>query len=269
MNNQSILLSPTQDPNVKIKTKTYKKGRIIHFGSRFWGRMAQIELSVKLISWLFKNRKLYNYCLVYNFYPCEMAAAFFAKIFLRKRIIIDFEDDYMYQSSKKNYKFYFNIVKKIPDTVICINKNMTNYFPDKLTYIFNGFINLDYANSCSYKFHEGIKLLFAGTLDNIRGVDLIPDLIKALKTKIKNFEIFITGSGPFENEIRKWNYSEVTYLGFVSSDKFEKILAEADAYLVLQKPDHTFSLGSFPSKIEYYSKYKKPIFKIELINQFD
>ncbi|GEM_PF-3332855 len=264
MQRGSYILSPTQDSTINKPTKSFNQGYVIHLGSSLTGRLAQVFLAFKMISWLVVNRKKYNYCLVYNFSPSEILAAFFAKKILRKEIIVDFEDDISLQTKNKFYNSYFKLVKNIPDVIICINKNMVNYFKGKKTFVFNGFIDLGYIDYIDFELKEKTIFLYAGALDSIRGVDLIPDLIRSLRKKLSIFSIVITGSGPFEKVIRDWDFKEISFLGFLDSYEYEKILFKADIYLVLQKPDHPFSLGSFPSKIEYYSKYKKPIYKIEL-----
>ena len=264
MDNGAKILSPTLDSKIIKPTRTIKIGKVLHFGSRFTNRLAQISIAIKLIKWLIIHRNSYDYCLCYNFQPVELTAAFIAKYVLRKRIVVDFEDDYLLQSKNRFYNQYFRFAKKIPDAIICINKNMKNYFPNQEVYVFNGFIDLSYTGSLNFNLNEGIKLLYAGALDEIRGIDLIPDIVNLLRRRLKCFQILITGSGSYEDIVKGWDFKEVTYLGFLSSDDYNSTLAEVDAYLVLQKPDHPFSKGSFPSKIEFYSHYNKPIFQIEL-----
>ncbi len=265
MNEGSLILSPTKDSLITEATKTIRIGQIMHFGSRFNSRLAQLSMLIKIILYLIRTRKTFDYCLIYNFYPVEIIAAGFAKYILRKRIIMDFEDDYLLQSKKKFYKYYFSKVCGIPDQVICINRNMRKYFSNKEVYVFNGFINLPFLENNKFTLRNGMKFLYSGTLDNIRGVDLIPEIVKRLRNDITNFKIFITGQGPLEKFVKQFNFSEVFYLGFLQQSDFSKILMEVDAFLVLQKPDHKFSLGSFPSKIEFYSQYEKPIYKVELL----
>jgi glycosyltransferase involved in cell wall biosynthesis len=269
MNKGSVILSPTQDSTISKPTKSLKKNNVIHIGSPYIGRVAQLHLAIKIIIWLAVNRKSYDYCLIYNFSPAEIFAAFFAKKILKKTVIVDFEDDILLQTRNKHYARYFNLVKNIPDSVICINKNMIMYFKHKKTYVFNGFVNLDYTKNVNFELKDGMVFLYAGALDEIRGVDLIPDLVGSLKKKLNHFSILITGSGPLETKVNKWSFKEVSFLGFLNNAEYEKVLSKVDACLVLQKPDHPFSLGSFPSKIEYYSRHKKPIYKIELKDVFN
>lgn len=264
MDKNAMILSPTQDSRIISSSKSIKVGSVIHFGSRFTGRFAQISMAFQIVKWLLINRKIYDYCLFNNFSPGELPSMFVAKYLLNKRILIDFEDDYLKQSRNKIYPYYFKIAKSLPDAIICINRDMTRYFSQKKVYVFNGFIDLSYVNTVDFNLREGSKFLYAGTLDEIRGVDLIPDIVKAVREKLKSFTINITGSGFLESEVRLWNFEEVKYLGFLSPENYSKVLSKTDIFLVLQKPDHPFSRGSFPSKVEFYSKYKKPIYRLIL-----
>nr|WP_298994237.1 hypothetical protein [uncultured Polaribacter sp.] len=264
LNKEAKILSLTEDSKIQKETKSYSTEEVVHFGSKFNGRIGQLFMMLKLIKWLYVNRKTYDSCLCYNFSPSEILSSFFSKLFLRKKIIVDFEDDYLLKNNSKLYKFYFSLVKRIPNYIICINKEMVNYFPNKKTFVFNGFINLDYAQNIDFRLQDDFTLLYAGALDDIRGVDLIPDLVRNLRLKYKNFKINITGSGPLEREINNWNLPEVNFFGFLNSKDYNNVLIDSTGYLILQKPDHPFSKGSFPSKIEYYSKFKKPIYQITL-----
>lgn len=264
MGENSQILSPTEDSKIRIPTLSFRNQNVIHFGSRFTGRLGQIIKAIKIIFWLTSNRSAFEYCLCYNFYPAEILASTYAKYILKKELIIDFEDDYLLQSKNKFYNIYFYFVKYLPDRVICINENMQKYFLNNKTIVFNGFINESNLEILNYELDEGFNLLYSGALDDIRGVDLIPELIIVLRKKYQNFIITITGSGFLEDFVKSWNFPEVRFLGFLSTEEYIKILKESSGFLVLQKPDHPFYLGSFPSKIEFFSKYKKPIYKVEL-----
>ena len=220
-------------------------------------------MAFNISKFLYKNRNNYNFCLIYNFYPTEIFAALFAKYFLNKKIILDFEDDYLLLTKNIFYKLYFSIVRNIPDEVICINRNMINYFIHKKTYIFNGFIDMSYMKNMKIDLKEGSIFLYSGSLDEIRGVDLIPEIVRSLKKILKDFKIYISGSGILEKKIKTWDIKEVVFLGFLNENDYLKIIEISNFCLVLQKPDNKFSTGSFPSKVEYYSKYKKPIFYID------
>lgn len=188
------------------------------------------------------------------------------KLFFKKKIYVDYEDDY---TKREDWNFCHKKIEPVlRHTVagaICVNKKMVKYFPHKKNIVVNGFSNLNYMKSIDFKISNGSILLYSGSLDTIRGVDLIPELVLELRKHIKNFKIIITGKGPLETLVKSWRYPEIDYLGFLQHDEYMDVIKKADAGLVLQKPDHPFNTGSFPSKIEEYAHFQKPIYILELV----
>ncbi len=266
MKKGSFIVSPTEVEEYQIKTNYFEEENIFHFSNLKEKRISQVFMTFQIIKFLFKRRKFFEYCLVYNFYPCEMMVAFFVKFMLQKKIIVDFEDDYTKINKSILYGIYFNLVKFIPDKIICINELMKNHFDKSKCFVHNGFFNLNYYKNINTEFKDNCKFLFSGTLDEIRGVDLIPDLINSLRKKVNNFKLIITGSGKLENLVKSWDFKELTYLGYLDECEYETLIQEVDFCLVLQKPDMPFNAGSFPSKIEYYAKFCKPIYILDTIN---
>lgn len=261
----SYILSPTSNNQIKRRSKNFRNDYVIHFGSGiFWGRFGQLYMTLKILYYVFTRRKEFDLLLSYNFYFPYILIGIFSKYILKKEFVIDFEDDYTLTKRNKFKNLLFNLIKGTPDVVICIHEEMTKQFKKNVTSIvFNGFIDLDY--SVDHEFYDGMTFLFSGTLDDIRGADLLPDLCNALSQVIDNFRIYVCGSGPLEDKIRNWNNEKIVFKGFLTNLEYKRLLSESDAFLVLQKPDHPFSRGSFPSKIEQYSSFKKPIYSVDQI----
>lgn len=254
-------ISSTSDVPNGQRIKAWRNGKVLHLA--YWslpGRLGQILQTIVLFCWLWQRRREYEYCLVYDFDLPAYLAPLAIKILLRKRLYVDYEDDYTKQ--RKNYlkNFLEKLMRKTVDGAICINERMVHYFIGKPVRVLNGFADLEYTKFTNFNLRDGMTFLFSGTFDNIRGIELVPDLVNALRQRIKNFKIFITGSGPLLSMVKNWNYPEVKYLGFLSDADYAEIINKVDACLVLQKPDHPFSSGSFPSKVDEYAKHKKPIF---------
>lgn len=257
----SKLISPTNDVPRGQYIKTWQNGNVLHLA--YWslpGRLGQILQTIVLFSWLWQHRQEYEYCLAYDFYLPVFLAPLAVKIFLGKKLYVDYEDDYTKQ--RKNYfkNFLEKLLRKTVDGAICINDYMTRYFVGKPVRVFNAFADLKYAKLIDFGLHDNMIFLFSSTLDEIRGVELIPDLVQVLRQYIKNFKILITGKGPLRSLVEKWSYPEVKYLGFLNDEIYLQTMQQIDVCLVLQKPDHPFSLGSFPSKVDEYAQFKKPIF---------
>lgn len=261
MTKGSKWVSPTTDVPKNKCTQTWKNGHILHLAYRsLLGRLGQILQTISLFGWLLRYRREYSYCLVYNFYLPIYLAPLAVKFLLRKRLYMDYEDDYTTRRKNHFKNALERLMRQTVTGAICINEHMTRYFIGKPVRVFNAFADFKYTKSTDFSFRDGMVFLFGGTLDKIRGIELIPDLVSALRRRIKNFKILITGNGPLRPLVESWDYPEVKYLGFLDDVAYARTIKQADAYLVLQRPDHPFSLGSFPSKVDEYAEYNKPIF---------
>jgi len=255
-------VSPTRNVPKGKSTKEWQNEGVLYLAYKPFPchRLANILQAISLLGWLWRYRREYSYCLVYNFIWPIYLAALGVKVLLHKPFYIDFEDDYTTQRKNWLKDSLESLVRRTVDGAICTNEHMTRYFIGKPVRVVNCFADLEYSKSADFSFKDGMIFLFSSALDNIRGADLIPDLVRALRQHIKEFKVLITGTGPLRPMVEGWEYPEVKYLGFLPDEDYASIIKQADACLVLQKPDHPFSLGSFPSKIGEYAKYKKPIF---------
>jgi len=261
MGKGSKWLSPTGDvPMGKITTR-YESGDILHLGYLSLPlRFGQILQTVSLFLWLWRHRTEYEYCLVYNFYLPVYLAPFVIKLLLRKRLYIDYEDDYTKQRKSRFKNFFENVLKKTVTGALCINAGMARDFQNKPVCVLNAFSDLGYLKTSNFSLRENMVFLFSGTFDEVRGIQMVPALVEALRKQLEKFSIIITGAGPLLPLVQSWTYPEVRYLGFLNNQDYADIIKKTDACLVLQKPDHPFTWGSFPSKIDEYAEYKKPIF---------
>lgn len=261
MNHASYWLSPTYDLYLDGDTFDWAHDQVLHIGyGRLRGRPAQLYQTFQLMRWLVRHRSDLDYCLVYNFDLPYFAAAMFAKYVLRKRLVVDYEDDYVAVRRSRFKNALTRIIRRTTDAAICVNESMVDVFdPDVATCVMNGFADLSYAETLDFSLQDDGVYLYSGQLDEIRGADLIPSLVTELRKHVSGSKVVVTGRGPLEEEVNGWSIPEVEYVGFLADDEYDKLLRDVDACLVLQKPDHPFSRGSFPSKIEAYARYKKPI----------
>jgi len=259
-NSNSMVLSPTFTTN-EISTQTYRNSNIIHIGSNIKNlKLSLIHKTFKSFLWIFQNRNDYDCVFVHNYQFPLFYIGLFAKYFLHKELIIDFEDDYYCLNPKniqsKLFHFFF---RKLDIKIVAINEKMFKYFKVKKDFfVFNGFIDLNYLNENSFLKKNKMLFLISGTLNLERGVFLIPEVVKAFRNYFESFKIIITGNVENKN-INLISEPEIEYLGFVSEADYQSIISQTDICLVLQLPDHPFNEGSFPSKIESFSALKKPI----------
>lgn len=267
LSRRSWLVSPTQCVNPGCAHPSEVRYRKVLLGSRWRSkRLQQCSYLLQLFWLFFRLRRSFDYVLFYNFEMPIFLSAVFAKVILRKRVWIDFEDDYAL-TSRASWKNILTtrLLYNIPDAVICAAEPMVHRFPEKQTFVFNGFIEIA---STATVFHPKVGgetvFMYAGRLDDIRGADLLPEVAAALREAFGKVRVLVTGEGPLESDLRSQPIAGVEFLGFLPESEFARTLAGVDAFLVLQKPDHPFNRGSFPSKIEYYAAMKRPIFALAL-----
>lgn len=239
---------------------------MLHLGAGpLCGRAAQVLHTLRLICLLTSRSARYNYVLIYNFYLPIFLAGIYAKYILGKPLYVEYQDDYTKRRKNAIKNLLERMLRKTCCGAICVNEYMASSFKNKPVVVCNGFADLSYTEICDFSIREGMTFLFGGTLDAIRGVDLIPELVSALRSRIKAFRILVTGSGPLRGLVESWSFPEVTYCGTLDEQAYSKVVADVDACLVLQKPDHPFTRGSFPSKVEHYARHKRPIFVLSLV----
>lgn len=256
-------LSPTFDVHAPMDTADFQNGPVLHLGyGRLRGRPAQARQTLSAIRWLAEHRREYAFVYVYNFYVPVFLAPLFAKAVLGKRLLVDYEDDYTFIRPPWKQAIE-RTLRRTVDGVVCINEGMTRHFEGRDVRVFNAFADLSYLDPNEASLREGMTFLYTGRLDDVRGVDLVPALVHALRRHLRSFRIRITGNGPLRPLVESWSFPEVEYLGFLPGDAFATEVQAADACLILQRPDHPFSQGSYPSKIDAYAAYERPIWAIE------
>jgi hypothetical protein len=261
----SMWISPTSPVRWGHSIRTWQSPHMLHLGAGpLCGRAAQVVHTLQLIWRLTSDRASYGYVLMYNFYLPVFLAGVYAKYVLGKSLYVEYEDDYTKRRKNRIKNLFEHILRKTCCGAICANEHMVSAFENKPVAVCNGFADLSYTGNCDFSIREGMTFLFGGSLDEIRGIDLVPELVSTLQSKISSFRILITGSGPLRDLVQSWSIPEVTYCGLLDEKAYGEAIGNADACLILQKPDHPFSRGSFPSKVEHYAKHKKPIFVLSL-----
>jgi glycosyltransferase involved in cell wall biosynthesis len=261
-------ISMTLDERAPGQTRTWQSPTgVLHLGSGRWqGRLAQVRMALELAAWLVARRGTYGYAYVYNFDEPQFLVTRLVTWLLGKRLIVDYEDDYTTCRASRWKNALEAAMRRTVDGVVCVHEAMLRYFPRTPAVVWNTFADLAYLEQRRVGLWPGMTLLYSGRFDDIRGIDLLPELVLALRGRIGTFELRVTGSGPLEGWVRDLGLPEVVFRGFVSDAELGREIAAADACLILQKPDHPFSQGSFPSKIEAYAEAHKPIFGLEVAN---
>lgn len=96
-------------------------------------------------------------------------------------------------------------------------------------------------------------VLYSGTLDILRGVDILLDAIRYITRW--DVQIWITGSGQLESRVREEaerNPKRISFLGFLPREQFVSVLQQSDICINPQPIDLEISKYCFPSKVLEY-----------------
>lgn len=217
---------------------------------------------------ILRYRRLFECVCIYNGTPATIFPAVLARFLLRKRLLVDIEDDYSVILAKSPIrKVVQRIVIRCADGLVAINRSVKEkYGEGKDVAVFNGQADFRYLKNKKLGDKKSLTLIYTGRLDDIGGALLIPDLIKALDSCClsKRWFLFITGYGPRVDLAQQAAaHPSVEFLGFVGSHMYETLLSKADAAVVLQPPDITASRGTYPSKIMEYAARCIPVLALK------
>jgi len=230
----------------------------------FSGLAADVLNNVTVALSLIRSRDEFDSVLLYNFYTLWVLPVLVLKMLTDKKVFVDVEDDYKMREGFVGTKITTRALLPFVNGAIICNQEMNHMFGDgQKTVVINSFADLSYLESTTVS--EPLQLLYAGSLDEIRGADLVGDLSSSLREKRIDFRINVTGKGPLASRVCDLSSRDpkVNYLGFVSEERLRALLDTCDIGLVLQKPDHPFSKGSFPSKIDLYARHEIPVICLE------
>lgn len=225
---------------------------------------------------LVKKRNFYDKILFYNYTPETAMPAFFAKIVLRKKIYLEYEDGIFALDIIKPLKWLVAINEKIGNILISgailVTENLKPRVKTENIQIIPGVIDQDlytYFSKRPPKKDAKKVIMYSGGLDEIRGINIFLEIAEDIINKIEgNYEFWITGKGPLEQMVHNYTKKhpdKIQYYGFVSRDKLLSLYECVDAFLSLQKPEHKFSACSSPSKVyEFISAGKFCIGLIDL-----
>lgn len=215
-----------------------------------------------------RHRRLFGCVCVYNGTPATIFPAVFSRFLLRKRMLVDIEDDFsVLPGENPSRKFVQRIAIKCADGLIAINGSVKNrYGEGKEVSVFNGQASFEFLKNKKFDDKKRLNLIYTGRLDDFRGALLIPDLIRTLDAHYdsQQWVLNITGYGPRVGVAQQAAaHPSVEFLGFVESQVYDTLLANADAALVLQPPDIRASRGSYPSKIMEYAARCVPVLALK------
>jgi len=154
-----------------------------------------------------------------------------------------------YFSIRKEVNTVKEMIGQFVDKVISVSKHsyllnneIYHLTKDKNVMVYNALndsINLNFSSQSELKKELGITtlnkiIIFAGRLDEIKGLQCLLQSLTILKKKSFDFHLFIAGKGEFQAtmDFVQDLYTNITFTGFVNKDRLYKLLSVADIGVV-------------------------------------
>lgn len=223
--------------------------------------------------WLMRHVRKGDVVCVYNGEPANAIPALLVWLLRRTRLVAQFEE--LYRGLGRKYvlhRVFEKAIARVADGFVvsnvgildCLGLNMDTH---------RVAIASGYASDChgvssdesSFPEDGPLVLLYAGTLDEIRGVKKFIETFVTIKSDAK---LRITGSGPLEFYVRgiAARHHNIEYLGVLSEQDLADVIRGADLCVNPQRTRCQFSDSSFPSKVVNYLAHGKTVIATETVS---
>ena len=140
------------------------------------------------------------------------------------------------------------------DYGIALSERAKRFFSRKAKLIvMEGGLDLSRYNDFQPPVKSGkTKYMYAGTLSDVTGVDILLDAIEMWDAD--DVEFYISGKGFLEENVRKAADKDhrIKYLGFIPDDEYYKLMQEMDVFINPRNMDMEQNQNNFPSKVLEY-----------------
>ena len=253
-----------------------KSIRIIHAPTiGFFGKTSFFKKTISIIFnivWLLFHLRHYQAIIIYNYHIEFSLSGLLAKLFAYIKIvspfklIMDYEDGLFLDKGYKGF-FYLQwekLIYKFVDTFLLVNENLKyrilKFFPEKQNFIvINGFIDCNVLDKNNRNINTQIKrIVFSGNFTKNFGFE---QLLEYLDNLPKSIVFDITGKASNleveELKSRISNLTHIHYHGFLEEIEFNKLIQNADAFVLLNDINSPNNNTNFPSKFfDYLSRNK-------------
>lgn len=216
--------------------------------------------------------------LFYNYNIITAFPAFYARVFHGIPIILDYNDsrlDSPHLLDRLRDKFYFHTIDPWIAGAVCINSNMSENLKTNNITVIRGQPSIGILDeSCdSHSQDGGLKIMYGGRLDCVRGVQKIIEAAPTILSEIPEVEIWIAGYGPLYEDvgekIEQIESSRIQFLGNLSNEEYKERLVLADIALNLQSPQASGNRYTFPTKVLDYMASKNVIISTRIADLED
>ena len=96
------------------------------------------------------------------------------------------------------------------------------------------------------------RYMYAGTINNVTGVDILLDAIRM--SDDEKSEFYISGKGDLEQAVKEAakNDTRIKYIGFIPDDEYYQLMQKMDVFINPRNMDLDQNQNNFPSKVLEY-----------------
>lgn len=255
------VLSFNRIDNVKNENKSKSNG--LKFSSRFRS-IDRTILSDFVFDGFKKLNSMGKYDIVISSYKpvATIILGIYYKLINKKSLLFIELRDLISQFGRKRKVFPFHLIDIIidrffasfADELIVVSptsqKKAEQFYNRKVNLILNG---IDFKRNYYKKPTEKIRILYSGTLSDVRNLKLICSHINSSKK-----EIVLTIASKQDPSNFDGGFEFINYIGFISREKLEEEIKKSDFLLILEGFDKD-SEENIPAKIFEYLAYNIPI----------
>jgi len=207
---------------------------------------------------ILSNVRRGDFLVLDNYEITSVLAAWLCRIFYGSRVILDFEDgrhliDHGWQLI--SYRFAEFLGRPLINGAVLAHPLLGKRLrPKTPRIVIPGFFSSSEPKEKIF-FKDVVRFIYAGTLDSVRGIDLLLEVIQCLPRS--GWRLDITGSGPLESRVRDVaslpsNVDKVFFHSLLNNADHSKLLHQSHVGLNLQISADPISSVTFPSKIFSY-----------------
>ena len=228
-----------------------------------------ITIFISLLYFFIKNIRKNDKIIIYNINLPIILPIILIKKFINIKLIVIVADIFVNNENKENKireiidKFSFIIqkilIKKI-DVIIAVNKLILEDFKINNGVVLGGGVNReDKKEKFDIKLKKKKKVIFAGRIDHLNGIDFLLDAFDYIKNK--NIELYIYGKGPLLElvKIKEKINPNVHYGGYIEEQEMMNELIKGDLLIIPRRKTLKTLRYTFPSKLYEYLLSGTPV----------